>query len=78
MAQFHPINRNTSFLFPPPVQEGLPERHLARHIAEVVEGLDLSDIERAYSGSGSTAYHPATLMSLLNFGYATGFFQPQD
>ncbi len=74
MALFHPINRNTNYLFPPSVQDWLPERHLARYVAEVVESLDLSEIERAYGGSGSTAYHPATLMSLLIFGYATGVF----
>jgi hypothetical protein len=38
------------------VQEWLPERQLAR---EVVEGLDLSDLERAYAGRGGAAYYPA-------------------
>ena len=74
MARFREINRDIDFLFPPSVQDWLPERHLARYIASVVEGLDLSEIERAYGNSGSDAYHPATLMSLLIFGYATGVF----
>ena len=71
---FHPINRDTDFLLPPSVQEWLPEGHLARYIVDVVEGLDLSAMERAYAGKGSHAYHPATLMSLLIYGYATGTF----
>ena len=62
MAIFHPINRDTDYLFPPSVQDWLPENHLARYIAQVVESLDMSEIERVYAGSGSTAYHPATLM----------------
>jgi len=71
---FHPIDRNTDYLLPPSVQEWLPESHLARYVVDVVEGLDLSELERAYAGRGSDAYHPATLLSLLIYGYATGTF----
>ena len=71
---FHPIDRETDYLLPPSVQEWLPESHLARYVVDVVEGLDLSELERAYAGRGSDAYHPATLLSLLIYGYATGTF----
>jgi transposase len=74
MMRFHPIDRDTDFLLPPSVQEWLPEGHLARYVVEVVEGLDLGEVERAYAGRGSTAYHPATLLALLIYGYATGCF----
>lgn len=71
---FHAIDRNTDYLLPPSVQEWLPEAHLARYVVDVVEGLDLSNLERGYAGRGSDAYHPATLLSLLIYGYATGTF----
>ncbi len=71
---FHPIDRDTDYLLPPSVQEWLPEAHLARYVVDVVEGLDLSELERAYAGRGSEAYHPATLLALLIYGYATGTF----
>ena len=71
---FHPIDRDTDYLLPPSVQEWLPEAHLARYVVDVVEGLDRSELERAYAGRGSEAYHPATLLSLLIYGYATGTF----
>jgi transposase len=60
---FQPINRDTDYLLPPSVQDGLPEAHLARYVVDVVEGLDLSVLVRAYTGRGSDAYHPATLLS---------------
>ena len=76
---FHPIDRDTDFLLPPSVQEWLPEAHLARYVVDVVEQLDLSAMERAYAGRGSDAYHPAMLLALLIYGYATGMLlQPQD
>jgi transposase len=71
---FHPIDRNTDYLLPPSVEEWLPESHLARYVVEVVEGLDLSGMERKYAGRGSDAYHPAMLLSLLIYAYATGTF----
>ena len=71
---FHLIDRDTDYLLPPSVQEWLPAAHLARYVVDVVEGIDLSALERAYAGRGSEAYHPATLLSLLIYGYATGTF----
>ena len=73
MSRFRPIDRDTPLLLPS-VQEWLPEGHLARYVVEVVEGLDLSELERAYAGKGSEAYHPAMLLSLLIYGYATGCY----
>ena len=72
MSRFRPIDRSTDYLLPPSVQEWLPESHLARYVVDVVEGLDLSALERVYAGRGSDAYHPALLLSLLIYGYATG------
>lgn len=74
MSNFRPINRDTGFLLPPSVDEWLPQRHLARFVVEVIDGLDLSELEKAYRGSGSASYHPAMLLALLIYGYATRVF----
>jgi transposase len=49
-------------------------RHLARFVAEVVEGLDLSAMSKTYRRSGSASYHPKVLFGVLMYGYATGVF----
>ena len=60
---------------PPSIQEWLPEQHLARFVVEIVEQLELSEITGRYAGSGGQrAYHPAMLVALLFYGYATGVF----
>jgi len=74
VSRFRPIDRDTDWMLPPSVQDWVPEAHLARYVAAVVERLDLSQIEYAYAGRGSAAYHPACLLSLLIYGYATGTF----
>ena len=74
MTNFRPTDRLTGFLMPPSVDEWLPQKHLARFVVEVVDGLDLSAMSNRYRGSGSASYHPKVLLSLLIYGYATGVF----
>jgi len=56
------------------VDDWLPERHLARFVVELIDGLDLSAMSRSYRGTGSASYHPALLLGILVYGYATGVF----
>ena len=74
MSPFKPITRDTNYLFPPSMNDWRPARHMARFVVDIVEQLDLREWERAYRGTGSTAFHPALLLSILTYGYATGVF----
>ena len=74
MSNFRAIDRETGFLLPPSIDEWLPEKHLARFVVEVIDGLDLSAMVGSYRGSGSASYHPALLLGILVYGYATGVF----
>lgn len=63
------------FLLPPSLQDWLPENHLARFIAELVPGLDLSKIYGHYGrrdGRGKAAYHPVMMVRVLLYGYCVG------
>ena len=61
-------------MFPPSVQEWLPEAHLARFVADIVGKLDLRSLRAGYSGRGVAAYQPEMMIALLFYGYATGVF----
>ena len=74
MSHFIVANRKTDFLLPPSVEDWLNEDHLARFVVEVIHQLDLSNLTRKYAGRGSKAHHPATLLAILVYGYATGLF----
>lgn len=71
--KFKPLDRNTPYLLPPSVQDYLPEDHLACFVVEIVEQLDLRAFA-VYAGKGKPPYHPALLIALLFYGYATGTF----
>ena len=72
MSRFITVDRQTTYLLPPSVDEWLPANHLARFVVEVIEQLDLSALTRQYGGRGSAAHHPAVLLGLLIYGYASG------
>lgn len=71
---FRQIDRDTQYLLPPSLNDGLPEGHLARFVVEIVEQFDLTSIKAAYAGRGSKAHYPEMLLALLFYGYATGVF----
>ena len=55
MSNVRLIDRDTGDLMPPSVNEWLPERHLARFVAEVVAGPDLRSMTDGYSVFGNSA-----------------------
>lgn len=62
-------------LFPPSLQDWVPEGHLARFVSDVVDTLDLSAIYASYDAKdprGTRPYHPAMLVKVLLYGYCTG------
>ena len=74
MGNFRAIDRRSGFPLPPSVDEWLPEKHLARFVVEVIDGLDLRAMSGSYRGSGSASHHPRMLLGILVYGYATGVF----
>ena len=73
---FRPYQPDQQYLLPPSLRDWLPADHLAYFISDTVDALDLSGIKDAYrrKGSGNVAYHPALMLKLLIYGYATGVF----
>lgn len=74
MAKFKPYSTEQGELVPAYLSEWIPEDHLARLVSDIVDQLDLSSITSRYSNRGEEAYHPAMLLKLWFYGYATGVF----
>jgi transposase len=74
LSDFRLMDRDTGYLFPPSVNDWLPPKHMARFVVEVIDGLDLSAFSKRYRRTGSEPYHPALLLGILVYGYATGVF----
>lgn len=63
-------------LLPHALQDWLPEGHLAYYISDTIDSLDLSAFHARYAGGGSRnqPFHPAMMVKVLVYGYATGVF----
>ena len=73
---FRPYQPKQKLLLPPDLREWLPEGHLAYHVSDLVDGLDLTAFYAPYEGDGrrNTPYEPRMMVKLLVYGYATGVF----
>src|SRR4029453_14289147 len=74
MSNFRPADRLTGYPMPPSVDEWLPPRHLGRFVGGGGESLDFAQKKKDNRGSVSASSPPATLLSVLIYGYATGVF----
>lgn len=73
---FRDWNVDDVWLFPPSVQELVPEKHLANLVRDTVRGtLDLSAILDEYREvRGCPPFHPAMMTALLLYSYCTGVY----
>jgi transposase len=71
---FRRFDPDQILLMPPSLNDWLPEGHLARFVAELVdEVLDLSAIHASYTEvRGFPPYDPRLMVRLLIYGYTTG------
>jgi transposase len=73
--RFLDCNLDQMFLLPPSLRAWLPEGHVGRFVAEVVERLDLWAIYAKYDegdGRGQAAYDPRMTVRVLIYGYCRG------
>ena len=70
---YHPEQQQ---LLPSALQDWLPQGHLAYFINDTVDNLNLSAFHARYAGGGSRnqPFHPAMMVKVLIYGYATGVF----
>ncbi|UQZ81403.1 Transposase DDE domain protein [Paenibacillus konkukensis] len=74
MAKFKSYSTEQGELFPMYLSDWIPEDHLVRLVSDIVDQLDLTVMTNRYSHRGEEAYHPAMLLKLWFYGYATGVF----
>ena len=72
---FRPFDRDQGLLLPPSLHDWVPEGHLVRFVADVVDTLDLSAIEETYTEErGYPPYHPRLMVAVLLYAYCTGIY----
>lgn len=75
-TSYIPYQPDQQYLLPCALQEWLPQGHLAYFISDTVDSLNLSAFHARYAGGGSRnqPFHPAMMVKVLVYAYATGVF----
>jgi len=75
-TSYLPYEPDQDQLLPPSLREWLPEDHLAHYISETIETLDLGAFYARYEAGGprNQPFHPAMMVKVLVYGYASGVF----
>jgi transposase len=75
-TSYRPYEPDQVMLLPASLQDWLPKGHLAYFINDTVDALDLRAFYARYAGGGSRnqPFHPAMMVKVLVYGYATGVF----
>ena len=73
---FRPYQPDQLLLLSPDLQEWLPSGHLAHHISDLVDSLELGAFYAPYEGDGrrNSPYEPSMMVKVLIYAYATGVF----
>ena len=73
-TRFRPYHPDQGLLLPSDMRDWLPEGHLAHHVSDLVEGLDMTAFYAPYEGDGrrKSPYEPRMMLKVLIYGYATG------
>jgi transposase len=75
-TSYRPYDPQQQMLLPHALQDWLPEGHLAYYISDTVDALDLGAFHARYAGGGprNQPFHPAMMVKVLLYAYATGVF----
>ena len=71
---FKPNLQGQVSLFPARLDENIAEDSPVRLVNQVVDNLDIREVERTYTGGGTSAYHPRMMLKVLFFAYMKNIF----
>jgi transposase len=75
-TSYIPYQPDQQYLLPCALQEWLPAGHLAYFISDTVDSLDLGAFHNRYASGGprNQPFHPAMMVKVLVYAYASGVF----
>ena len=65
-------------LFPPNVDDMVPEGHPVRIVDSIIDKVDIQSILDTYRGGGSSGYHPRMLLKVLIYAYLKNIYSSRQ
>lgn len=73
-TNFQSYNQQQNWLFPPSIEELIPEEHPVRVVNGIIEQLDLKLLIEEYSKEGKPSYHPKMMLKVMVYAYMDNIY----
>ena len=76
MAKLHfrSYTTNQMVLFPQRIDENIAENDPVRIVSSIVDHLDMSSVNKLYSGMGRCPYHPRMMLKVIIYAYMNNIY----
>lgn len=72
--KFKSYNQQQNWLFPPSIEEMIPEDHPVRIVNGVIEQLNLNLLIKEYNKEGKPSYHPKMMLKVMVYAYMDNIY----
>ena len=69
--KFKVYSPNQAYLFPPLVEDFIPDNHPVRVVDQVIDQINIDRLLERYKGGGTSSYHPRMLLKVLIYAWAS-------
>ena len=73
-AKFKVYAQNQAYVFPPSVEDFVPENHPVRVVNQVIEHINIDRLIESYKGGGTSSYHPRMLLKVMVYAYLSNIY----
>jgi transposase len=71
---FKKDKRDQLMLLPPDLGELIPENHLVRVVARVIDHIKLTPLLETYKGGGTSSYSPRMMLKVITYSYISKIY----
>lgn len=72
--KFKDYNQQQNWLFPPSIEELIPQDHPVRIVNGVIEHLDIRDLIESYNVEGQPSYNPKMMLKVMVYAYMDNIY----
>jgi len=75
---FKEYNQDQLIMFPPSIEELIPENHLVRVVDSILRLMNISPLLRKYKGGGTSSYHPEMMLKVIVYAYTCHIYSSRQ
>lgn len=73
-VKFKNYNQQQNWLFPPSIEELIPQDHPVRIVNGVIEHLDIRNLIESYNAEGKPSYNPKMMLKVMVYAYMDNIY----